>query len=203
MSKERRDQLRALLNGAFDVGMAPLVLAYRAERELLNPVTSRRLINSYGTFLGFFPGFSGDFLRRSFYKKVLASCDPSVTISFGTTFSSDDIHIGAGTYLGSRCNLGRCRIGSGVLIGDFAMVIPGRHTHRFKENGELDLEQEHQEEPITIGDNCWIGAHSVVMADIGPRSTIGAGSVVVKPIPADSVAVGNPARVVRRRQPGG
>ncbi len=53
--------------------------------------------------------------------------------------------------------------------------------------------------PITIGDNVWIGAGAVVVdgVTIGDRSVIGAGSVVTKDIPADSVAVGVPCRVVR------
>jgi acetyltransferase-like isoleucine patch superfamily enzyme len=48
---------------------------------------------------------------------------------------------------------------------------------------------------IRIGRNAWIGNSAVVMADVGDNGVIGAGSVVVKPIPADSVAVGNPAMV--------
>jgi acetyltransferase-like isoleucine patch superfamily enzyme len=48
-----------------------------------------------------------------------------------------------------------------------------------------------------VGADCWIGASAVVMAAVGDRSTIGAGAIVVKEIPPDSVAVGNPARVIR------
>lgn len=50
-----------------------------------------------------------------------------------------------------------------------------------------------------IGDNCWIGGSSTILpgVTIGDNVTIGAGSVVVKDIPSNSVAVGNPARVVR------
>ena len=53
--------------------------------------------------------------------------------------------------------------------------------------------------PITVGNNVWIGAGTTVLAGvtIGDNVTIGAGSVVVKDIPSNSVAVGNPARVVR------
>lgn len=62
---------------------------------------------------------------------------------------------------------------------------------------------------IKIGDDCFVGARSLILPGVvvGPRTIIGAGSVVAKDIPADSVAVGNPCRVVgslddfvRRRQ---
>jgi len=54
--------------------------------------------------------------------------------------------------------------------------------------------------PITIGSNVWIGGGAIVLAGvtIGDNSVIGAGSVVVRDIPADVVAVGNPARVIRQ-----
>ncbi|MGW1129921.1 sugar O-acetyltransferase [Streptomyces sp. NPDC002526] len=53
--------------------------------------------------------------------------------------------------------------------------------------------------PITIGDNVWLGGGAIVLAGvtIGDNSVIGAGAVVTKDIPADVVAVGNPARVIR------
>ena len=52
---------------------------------------------------------------------------------------------------------------------------------------------------LHLGGDCWIGNSSVIMADIGEASVIGAGSVVVKPIPPLCVAVGNPATVKKRR----
>ncbi len=53
--------------------------------------------------------------------------------------------------------------------------------------------------PIVIGDNVWIGANVTVLpgVEIGANVTIGAGSVVTKPIPANCVAVGNPCRVLK------
>ena len=52
--------------------------------------------------------------------------------------------------------------------------------------------------PITIGDNVWLGGGVIVClgVTIGDNSVIGAGSVVTHPIPANVVAVGNPARVL-------
>ena len=54
--------------------------------------------------------------------------------------------------------------------------------------------------PIKIENNVWIGANSVVLpgVQIGNHSVIGAGSIITKDIPPYSVAVGNPARIVKR-----
>lgn len=53
--------------------------------------------------------------------------------------------------------------------------------------------------PITVGNNVWIGANVCVLpgVSIGDNCVIGAGSIVVKDIPANSVAVGNPCKVVK------
>jgi maltose O-acetyltransferase len=53
---------------------------------------------------------------------------------------------------------------------------------------------------IAIGEDCWVGASAVVTASVDQGSVVGAGSVVIRDIEAYSVAVGNPARVIRKRQ---
>ncbi len=52
---------------------------------------------------------------------------------------------------------------------------------------------------ITIGDNAWIGAKAIILkgANIGPRAIVAAGSVVTKPVPANSLFAGNPAEFIR------
>ena len=54
--------------------------------------------------------------------------------------------------------------------------------------------------PITIEDNCWIAANVTIIGGvtIGTGSVIGAGSVVTKDIPPNSLAAGNPCRVIRQ-----
>jgi acetyltransferase-like isoleucine patch superfamily enzyme len=53
---------------------------------------------------------------------------------------------------------------------------------------------------ITVEDDCWIGANAVITAGvtIGKHSVVAAGAVVTKNIPPYSVAVGNPARVIKQ-----
>jgi maltose O-acetyltransferase len=57
---------------------------------------------------------------------------------------------------------------------------------------------------VVIGEHCWIGGHVTICpgVTIGDRSVIGAGAVVTKDIPPDTLAVGNPARVVKRLNQG-
>ncbi|UQC76253.1 nodulation protein L [Colletotrichum lupini] len=56
--------------------------------------------------------------------------------------------------------------------------------------------------PVTIEDDCWIGGGTIILAGvtIGSGTTVGAGSIVTKSLPPHSVAVGNPARVIKKVQ---
>jgi lipopolysaccharide O-acetyltransferase len=60
--------------------------------------------------------------------------------------------------------------------------------------------QQLQTGPITIGEGCWIGQNVIVLPDvnIGDKCVIGANSVVTKDIPSYSIAVGMPAKVIKK-----
>ena len=85
-------------------------------------------------------------------------------------------------------------------------MIGPRSIFRTSNHGFLDLDmniaqQEHHSKDITIGDGVWIGAGVIVLpgVKIGDRSVIGAGAVVTRDIPSESIAVGVPARVIKSR----
>jgi len=88
-----------------------------------------------------------------------------------------------------------------ITIGDDCQIGPNVHlltpTHPTDPQRRRDKLEAAQ--PITIGDNVWLGGGVIVLPGvrIGDHSVIGAGSVVSRDVPARSVAVGNPARVVR------
>jgi len=69
-------------------------------------------------------------------------------------------------------------------------------SHRFREPDKPMQQQGFDFRPITIGDGASVMAKSTVLADVGERSFIGAGSVVTEPIPPYSLAVGAPAKVI-------
>ena len=110
------------------------------------------------------------------------------------------ISIGEGTFINYSCTMldsGHIRIGSHCQIGPNCQFYTPSHPL-----GYIELRKPVETSwPITIGDDCWLGGGVIVLPGItvGARSIIGAGSVVTKDIPEDSVAVGNPCHVIRHR----
>lgn len=88
-----------------------------------------------------------------------------------------------------------------VTFGDNVFVAP--NCAFYTAGHPLDVEQRNRgleyAKPITVGNNVWIGGNTIVLpgVKIGDNCVIGAGSVVTKDIPANSLAVGNPCRVIR------
>lgn len=89
-----------------------------------------------------------------------------------------------------------------VTIGDDCFIGPsvGIYTACHSTNPHERNTREEWARPVSIGNNCWIGGSVTILpgVTIGDNCTIGAGSVVVSSIPPNSIAVGNPARVVKR-----
>jgi len=87
----------------------------------------------------------------------------------------------------------------GIEIGDYSQIGPGTlittTVHDYKGSLEADFQAVH------IGKWVWIGACATVLAGItiGDKSVIGAGSIVIKDIPPNCVAVGNPAQVIKKK----
>lgn len=148
-------------------------------------------------FLSLFPGKTGVLIRNAYYHLILAKCPLDCCISFGTIISKNAAEIGHRVYIGWQCFIGLATIDDDTMLGDNVHVLSGRHQH-----GTSVTDVPFQDQPqvfsrVRIGRNCWIGSNTVIMADIGDNSIIGAGSVVTKAVPADCVAAGNPARVLR------
>lgn len=143
------------------------------------------------------PGILGDYLRIAFYRLTLEQCSLNSRISFGSFFAHPEARVAEGVYIGSYCVLGRVHIGARTQIASAVQVLSGKHQHARDAEGRITgSELGSSFTTVAIGEDCWIGAAAIVMADVGDRVTIGAGAIVTKAIPEGSVAVGNPARVL-------
>jgi virginiamycin A acetyltransferase len=143
------------------------------------------------------PGIPGDYLRISFYRLTLEECWLSSRVSFGSFFAHPQARLGPRVYVGCYCVIGKAIIGEQTQIASGVQILSGAHQHSRDEAGGISGAEEGVFHAVTIGANCWIGAAAIIMADVGCGATIGAGSVVSRPIPPRSVAIGSPAKVIR------
>lgn len=125
--------------------------------------------------------------------RVYLDTESSVT---GYIHIDDSVYLGTGTTLFGHMGL---EIGDHVLMAQNITLTP--YSHIFEEPVKNIIDQGGHSQKVVIGRDSYIGMGVCIMysGSIGEGSVIGAGSVVVKPIPAYSVAVGNPAKVIRHR----
>lgn len=192
-----REALKALCRAVAACGVMPALLSFHVRRLVLG---ADRALEGSTQALAVWPGLPGQYLRRAFLMRVLAQCDSTATIEFGTVFSQTGARIGAHAYIGPRCHIGLAHIEQGVLIAAAVHVPSGAHTHDTRSVDTIIRDQSQRRTIVTIGAGSWIGSAAVVMADVGRNSVIGAGSVVTHPVEDDVVAAGVPARVIRRRR---
>lgn len=137
--------------------------------------------------------------RRRLLEELLGSAGPDILLEppFRCDYGTQ-IRIGRGSYANYNLialDVAPITIGEEVLMGPNVQLLTAGHP--------LDAERRRAKwefgKPIVIGDNAWLGGGVIVCpgVTIGANAVIGAGSVVTKDLPANAVAVGNPARVVR------
>ena len=131
---------------------------------------------------------------------------PHVQIRDNVNFSLSQkchVYIGEGTYIGSFCFISGFDnfiwIGKNVLIADQVFITESNHgyedvTRPISKQGDVSKGS------VRIEDDCWIGMGACILPNvtIGKHSVIGANAVVTHDIPPYSVAVGNPAKVIKK-----
>ena len=119
-------------------------------------------------------------VARTSGAKVVIGDD--VGISGATIYARERIEIGSHTRIGANVK---------ILDNDFHPVDPALRLEASNQNMGV--------RPVIIGENVFIGCNSIILkgVTIGDNTTIGAGSVVSGNIPANCVAAGNPAKVIK------
>lgn len=148
--------------------------------------------------------------KNAILKELFGSIGTKVSV--GYSFICDygcNIHIGNNVTVNVGCTFVDCNkitIGNNVLIAPDVRIYTATHPVELNERltpveteDGLEYIRHTYALPVTIEDGCWIGGGVIILpgVTIGRGSVIGAGSVVAKNIPANSLAVGNPCKVVR------
>ncbi len=156
---------------------------------------ARRLTHAYNISLG-----EAQEQRRQILTDLLGACGENIAIEppfycdYGT-----NILLGDGVYFNFNCVvLDVCQvvIGNRTMFGPNMQIYTATHPiDAVSRASGLELGK-----PITIGADVWVGGAAIINpgVSIGDRSVIGAGSVVVRDIPPDVFAAGNPCKVIRK-----
>lgn len=138
-----------------------------------------------------------DQLQELFARLTDRPAEPTLTII--PPFYSDcgkNIRVGKNVFINTGCTMqdqGGIVIGNGVLLGHRCTIATLNH----------DLDPARRQDllpaPVHIGDNVWIGANVTILpgVTIGENAVVAAGAVVAKDVPANMVAAGVPAKVIR------
>lgn len=139
-------------------------------------------------------------IRQSILKQLLGRAGEGLEIRVGF-----QVDYGSNIFIGARffanfnftaLDVSPITIGDDVQIGpNVQLLTPTHPIDPVQRRAKIEASQ-----PITIGNNVWLGGGVIVCpgVTIGDNTVVGAGSVVVKSLPANVVAVGNPARIVRQ-----
>ena len=139
--------------------------------------------------------------RRFYYRHLLGSMGKGCSVCANVLVTNaEDVHLGECVTVNDRVVLQACEgaeihLSDGGVVSFNAMLITGG-----LELGEHGVIREsHESSTICIGKRAWIGAGAIILpgVTIGESAVIAAGSVVTRDIPANCLAAGVPAKVVR------
>lgn len=184
-SKALQDELRRMASGQPYDAHTPEMRSWRAEVKLLLKrinVTEYQTPGMFEAIRELLPNSSADvYVEPPFY------CD------YGTQIYAEE-----GVYINFGCII---LDGGGVYIGRKTLIAPGVHIFTAEHPTDADERDKYEMcRPVRIGERCWIGGDVTICpgVTIGDRCVIGAGSVVIRDIPSDCVAAGNPCKVIKR-----
>lgn len=142
----------------------------------------------------------GGLLRVFWTRKIIKSIGKNVNVERGAVFTPE-VSIGNNSGIGINCELwGNIIIGDDVMMGPEVIIYTKNHK---KDRIDIVMRKQgfEKEKPVIIGNDVWIGRRVMIMpgVHIGNGCIIAAGSVVTRSIPANSIAGGVPAKVIKNR----
>ena len=156
-----------------------------------------------GLLVRWLPGFEGIAIRSAFYRLLFAKLDGFAFIYQGAYLdhtynitAGRSLGINTGAFISARAPL---TFGNGVLVGPNVVIVTS--NHRYDMLDRPISEQGHDLAPITIGDDCWIGANAVILAgvNVAQGTIVSAGAVVTRDTEPYTIVAGVPAERIGER----
>lgn len=123
-------------------------------------------------------------------------------IGYNSIIKSKSLYLGTDVYIGNNCHLTviRIEIGNYSMLASQVSIVGGDHKFDVVGTPIRNTGRDNRK-GVIIGKDCWIGHGAIIFdgVNIGNGSIVGAGSIVTKNIPSYSIAVGNPAKIIKKR----
>jgi len=158
------------------------------------------VFRGFGEAYSLLPGLPGRYVRAGYYHLTLAKCPMNLNMGVFSKFNYPESEIGDNVMIGAYCSIGLVTFGDHAGCAEKTSILSRSPQHNFQDPTRLVLSESNAPSRVVVGYDSHIGAGCIVLANIGQKSVIGPGSVVVSDIADHSIAVGNPARVVKRRE---
>lgn len=192
-----RQRIKLIVRGLFAALMYPVFLWFLLLSRFFNEDS---IFSTFSQYFSLIPGKFGAYCRAAFYHRTCPDTAVETLIGFGTVFSHRNTSIKEGVYIGPQGNIGQCEIGRKTLLGSGVHVLSGNRQHGFDRTDLAIQDQSGHFEKISIGQDCWLGNCSIIMASVADHTVVAAGAVVTRPITEPmGIYAGNPAKRIKTR----
>ncbi len=146
----------------------------------------------------------GNFLLKMTHRRKVRRIGKDVWLDLHIHLSGREIYVDDAVYIGPHCRFygrGGIWVGAGTIFGPEVTVLSA--MPRYEDPASLPFEAGLEPMPVRIGKGVWVGYGATLCPgiNVGEGAVIGMGAVVTEDVPSGAVVGGNPARIVRMRDP--